>query len=241
MPRPPRFPPAGPRARHARWLLFALLPACAEMADPLDDASDRWNPPDAGDDGRSDDTAVDRTDTPPPDDGSADDGSADEASPDDATVDDGAPDDAMADEASPDDGAADDATADDGAADDTGVDDGAVDDAGPTSCGGVMVGGSCWYLGADETWTCTRVCAAHGGYDEATRTCAGSGGTNANCDDVLDALGMRYRGVSTLTGSGVGIGCLFMATANVRYRVADTPTTPDATYILSRRACACRE
>ncbi len=120
-----------------------------------------------------------------------------------------------------------------------------VDDApdtvdGPGPCGGKPVGGYCWYLG-DEEQTCTAACAAHGGYSEATRTFAGSDGTNWNCNDVLDALDAAGVSTNTLSASGAGVGCFLMNLVNDRYRVADTPTISDATYMLARRACACNE
>jgi len=105
-------------------------------------------------------------------------------------------------------------------------------------CGGEEIGGHCWYLGGEER-SCDDACTGHGGYDEATRTYAGSSGTNANCDAVLNALGVGGSSVSTLGGSGTGAGCFYMNMADTRYRVADTPTASGATYILSRRACAC--
>ena len=51
-------------------------------------------------------------------------------------------------------------------------------------------GGFCWFLGADDV-TCDAVCAIAGrAYDSATETYAGSGGSDANCIAVLDALGV---------------------------------------------------
>ncbi|MBI5502767.1 MAG: hypothetical protein HY907_21155 [Deltaproteobacteria bacterium] len=110
----------------------------------------------------------------------------------------------------------------------------------PGPCAGARVGGHCWYLSGEER-SCDNACAAHGGYDDATRTYAGSSGTDANCDAVLDALGAGGSATSTLSGSGAGVGCFLMNMVDSRYRVQDTPTTPAATYLLARRACACTE
>jgi len=108
-------------------------------------------------------------------------------------------------------------------------------------CKGKLVGGFCWYLGVSETQHCGLVCGSHGGYNDATRTFAGSSGTNANCQAVLDALGAPGSTVSTLVGSGAGVGCFFMTLASDRYRVADTDTTANATFTLAQRACACNQ
>src|SRR3989338_4032982 len=37
------------------------------------------------------------------------------------------------------------------------------------SCGGVSVGGACWYYGLVNQ-SCDTVCAGHGGYSDATHT-----------------------------------------------------------------------
>ncbi|MBI5534295.1 MAG: hypothetical protein HY898_16340 [Deltaproteobacteria bacterium] len=109
------------------------------------------------------------------------------------------------------------------------------------SCKGVLVGGFCWYLGVSEAQHCGLVCGSHGGYNDGTRTFAGSSGTDANCQAVLDALNAPGGTVSTLVGSGSGVGCFFMTMASDRYRVADEPTTSNATYTLAQRACACNQ
>lgn len=64
----------------------------------------------------------------------------------------------------------------------------AVGFAPPPPCSGVEVGGACWFLGKgsiDCDTTCVGVELA---YDEATRTYAGSDGTDGQCEAVLDAL-----------------------------------------------------
>jgi len=114
----------------------------------------------------------------------------------------------------------------------------AAEDAPPGTCTGAVVGGACWYLGVEER-SCDDACAGHGAYSDATRTFAGSSGSDANCDAVLDALGVGGRPTTTLSASGAGAGCLYQAIGGFRYRVADIPTVSNATFLVSRRACAC--
>ena len=58
----------------------------------------------------------------------------------------------------------------------------------PPPCDAVT-GGFCWFMG-DSGASCDAACAIKGrAYDSATETYAGSGGTDANCVAVLDALG----------------------------------------------------
>lgn len=104
------------------------------------------------------------------------------------------------------------------------------------ACGGVEVGGHCWYLGGSEA-TCAATCAAHGGYSAATSTFAGSDGTNANCQLVLNALGTA--GGVTDWDDSVGVGCYKWGSSGWR---APTPTTtPEASASGYYRACACSE
>lgn len=103
------------------------------------------------------------------------------------------------------------------------------------SCGGVSVGGYCWYFGATDE-SCTTVCASRGGYNAATLSYAGSGGSNNNCRDVLDGLGIGTIGSSPSTNA-FATGC---GTSNslVRHR-GTTATTESANGAAVRRACAC--
>jgi hypothetical protein len=101
--------------------------------------------------------------------------------------------------------------------------------------GGALVGGSCWYL-AESNESCAETCSTHGGYDEATKTYAGSAGTVANCKAVLNALGGYNYWRGDVCGLG-GIGC-HKYTGNGWRDLA--PTTADATpNDGSKRACAC--
>ena len=95
------------------------------------------------------------------------------------------------------------------------------------------------------------MCAFHGGYHDATRTYAGSDGTDSNCNQVLDALGALpdTDGQLTVYTDGQGLGChvweIALGTEGLRaqwYRSL-TPTTPDAASAdpWIRRACACKQ
>lgn len=111
-----------------------------------------------------------------------------------------------------------------------------------SSGGGVELGGAYWYYAADVNVSCETVCASHGGYDEATGSFAGSGGTNEDCGAVLDAVGApaTVTDVSNTVPGSVGIGCAFMP--NLIMRVRDkAATTADAVNVWARRVCACKE
>jgi cysteine-rich repeat protein len=110
--------------------------------------------------------------------------------------------------------------------------------------GGEIVGGACWFLG-DAGASCADTCADAGlGYDAATETVAGSGGTNASCTSVLNALGMAVGNASART-CDTGIGChgqlllppLPLASGG-RCTGADTDAE-SAPPAAARRACAC--
>ncbi|MEQ1565773.1 MAG: hypothetical protein ABMA64_09065 [Myxococcota bacterium] len=96
------------------------------------------------------------------------------------------------------------------------------------------VGGVCWYLG-DAGASCTDTCAAHGGYDEATRTYAGSDGTLDQCYEVLDALAAGSFSFGDTT-NGPGLGCYVEFGDRVR---TTFPTDEGATFFGVARACAC--
>ena len=110
--------------------------------------------------------------------------------------------------------------------------------------GGAEVGGACWFLGADGQ-SCTDVCNDTGlSYDQATLTYAGSEGNDANCNGVLDALGVQaaqFRpGVVDATS---GIGCVFIPRSlfgPYRARGTQPPTSASAASFGAVRACACQ-
>ncbi len=125
------------------------------------------------------------------------------------------------------------------------------DVAGCSSCsslGGVDVGGSCWFLGAATD--CDTACANAGlSYDTATLDYAGSGGTLAQCYQVLDALGQTappFANVGDFDCLGdeniavSGIGCAVTDPLfPLRIRCTATPTGPSASHPDIWRACAC--
>ncbi len=107
---------------------------------------------------------------------------------------------------------------------------------------GIEVGGACWFLG-ELGQSCTAVCDAAGfPYDEATRTYAGSDGTNANCVAVLDALSVIGSAVQDLVcDEDASIGCTVEPDDMVASRIRCTrPTLPDAFVNGVQRACACQ-
>jgi hypothetical protein len=107
---------------------------------------------------------------------------------------------------------------------------------------GAEVGGACWFLG-EVGESCSQVCDAAGfAYDQATRTFAGSDGTNANCVAVLDALNVIGGAVQDLPcDEDASIGCTFEPDLMAAGRIRCTrPTLPDAFVNGVQRACACQ-
>ena len=103
------------------------------------------------------------------------------------------------------------------------------------TCAGQLVGGYCWYQGANGE-SCTAACAGHGGYNDATRTYAGSAGSNANCQAVIDALGVPGTAVTTDNSCGIGVGCY---DTGGLYRCTKTTTDPNSSSTGLYRMCAC--
>lgn len=104
------------------------------------------------------------------------------------------------------------------------------------------VAGGCWYLSPGTS--CTAVCELAGlRYSEATRTFAGSDGTDAHCDDVVTALGVTSTAEGAdCTGLGIGgFGCFFPGEFGPpAIRCTAPPTTPEVEHVDAGRACACR-
>jgi hypothetical protein len=107
--------------------------------------------------------------------------------------------------------------------------------------GGVDVGGFCWFLGALGAH-CNATCAAAGGltYDVATGDYAGSGGTDQQCVDVLDALGVAAGPLLTTDTCVVGAGCADEPGIVSRIRCTVPPTDSTASFPGVNRACACQ-
>jgi hypothetical protein len=114
--------------------------------------------------------------------------------------------------------------------------------AAPRGCE-ATVGGSCWFLGVAGA-SCTATCVAAGrAYDPATESHAGSGGTTANCEAVLSALGLpgQVENVSCDTFHGSpAVGCVDSFPPHFgASRCTAPPTSADASLAGARRACAC--
>lgn len=115
-----------------------------------------------------------------------------------------------------------------------------------TACDGNVVGGFCWWLGANGE-SCTTVCSLHGGYNSGTQTYAGSGGNNTQCGSVASALVAQgllnptpVAAAANIAGVG-GLGCAsdYSSTATT-YRIT-TSTTAAAAQGSTRRMCACND
>jgi len=101
--------------------------------------------------------------------------------------------------------------------------------------GGQIVGGYCWYYAGAPSVDCDTTCAAQGAvYDEATRTFAGSDGTDANCGAVAAAF---LGGAVPVLPMPAGEGCAFAGLAVIR---GTNPTTSSASSPSNLRYCACR-
>lgn len=106
-----------------------------------------------------------------------------------------------------------------------------------STCEGFVYGGNCWFLGALGE-SCDATCAAVGEvYDSSTLTSAGSLGTGAVCDDVLDGLGVPGSGTSSFICIS-GLGCQ-LDNISGRAHCASPATTSVAAHPQSSRACAC--
>jgi hypothetical protein len=102
--------------------------------------------------------------------------------------------------------------------------------------GGVEVGGFCWFASVIKQ-SCNQACGAVNlQYDDATRTYAGSDGTNQQCAAVLDPLGLLFTAVNPVPcseGAGCGADALSL-------RCVAPATTATSTIPGFNRACACR-
>jgi hypothetical protein len=109
-------------------------------------------------------------------------------------------------------------------------------------CSGTLVGGYCWYLGASGQ-SCDTACSTHGGTNIAgTNGYAGAGGTNAQCQLVINTLDQPYTyAVSDNSQPGAtAAGCgKVNLNGGERRRYLVNPTTGSATYPGFRRTCAC--
>lgn len=113
------------------------------------------------------------------------------------------------------------------------------DASGCLPCPGFSYGGACWFLGASPD-NCDQVCSDQGlVYDGATATVAGSDGTDAACEAVLDGVGAAGTGLDNPAAiCPQGLGC--SVGAGIRYRCVSVATTSTAAAIGRARACACQ-
>jgi hypothetical protein len=108
---------------------------------------------------------------------------------------------------------------------------------GPRPCD-ATTGGFCWFLGVPKA-SCDAACAIEGrAYDAATESYAGSGGTDAGCIGVLDALGVPAGPLFTNSSCFAGLGCVY-APPTGRARCAAPPTDPSSSGGVER-VCACQ-
>jgi hypothetical protein len=114
-------------------------------------------------------------------------------------------------------------------------------DAAAPPCAGSVVLGLCWYLGAGNT-SCNDVCATHGGFDTNANGYVGSssqGGSLANCQQVLSALGIGATVKAGMRSDGNGIGCHLWNDGSAWW--LDSPAaTPDIAIPEARIACGCK-
>lgn len=104
------------------------------------------------------------------------------------------------------------------------------------SCTGmVKVGGYNWYYG-EAGQSCGTVCAAHGGYNEATRTYAGSDGTFQNCLNVAAVFGERNAGTD---GQPISAAGCFVSTVDGKVHRRSVATTSTFQAGNTLRFCAC--
>lgn len=97
------------------------------------------------------------------------------------------------------------------------------------------VGGFCWFLGTPGQ-SCDTICNDNDRtYDAATDTYAGSTGSLANCQAVLNDMGVM--GAPADTACGTGVGCNF---TGFIVRCTSPATTSSATAPTAARVCACQ-
>jgi hypothetical protein len=109
----------------------------------------------------------------------------------------------------------------------------------PSCPAGLSFGGACWFTG-ELGQGCNQVCAGEGlVYDDATRTVAGSDGTDANCQALLDGFAFPSTWVGSVPCDPHGVGCSSMPIEFVSARCVTPPTTADASLPSVVRICAC--
>ncbi|MGC4066328.1 MAG: hypothetical protein QM784_17180 [Polyangiaceae bacterium] len=78
------------------------------------------------------------------------------------------------------------------------------------ACQGDFLFGHCWYFGADGA-SCMQICAAHGGFDPATKDWVGTeaqGGSLDECATLLRLVGVTEAPTEGYRTDGRGLGCI---------------------------------
>ena len=117
-----------------------------------------------------------------------------------------------------------------------------VPDVCPRPCAGLWFEGACWFV-SELSESCAQACAAEGlDYDPATRTVAGSDGTDEDCGALLDLIGFpgMFVGGVDCDGFSSGTGCAAAPIDFVAARCTAPATTADAAEFQRVRLCACR-
>lgn len=112
----------------------------------------------------------------------------------------------------------------------------------PSFCTGFSFAGACWFPGTALGASCDQTCADQGlVYDDATRTVAGSDGSNANCQAVLNGLSFPAPfGGGFACEPLSGVGCSSAPIDFVSARCSSPPTTGAASEPNIVRICACQ-
>ena len=113
----------------------------------------------------------------------------------------------------------------------------------PSACSGAEIDGACWLLSEDQS-DCIETCVEAGlSYDKATRMYSGSDGTDASCEEILDALGAPadpfVLNSTDCINFPVGMGCFHDLFYGIRVRCAVVPTDATSFFADAQRACAC--
>jgi hypothetical protein len=113
-------------------------------------------------------------------------------------------------------------------------------------CGGIDVGGFCWYQAALDQ-SCEDLCSDFGGFDEATINWAGAptadDRTNAaHCEELAVAFGASAfeDSVDNLNPPD-DVGCVEHPAKNRSALISRGATTAGGTNPFARRFCACNE
>lgn len=111
-------------------------------------------------------------------------------------------------------------------------------------CGGTLLDGICWYLGALDQ-SCNQVCASRAGFNPAAIPVVGTpaqGGTLENCSALLQAL-LGNDDEAVVEGTqvaGAGVGChLFDASAGSRWWLTTPDFSPDVGIVGGQIVCGC--